>query len=256
MTMTANAPLRYYLERYCLELAAVTVALPFGEVAQIANVLLDCHRRGGTIFVLGNGGSAATASHFACDLAKGARADGVPPFRVMPLTDSVPLLTAWANDTSYEQVFAEQLAALVRADDVVVAISASGNSANVLAAAGVARAVGASIVALSGRCGGKLRALADLTICVPSDTIEQVEDAHIAIAHAVCVALRLVLRERMAGEAPAAMLPRRVARVALAAEPSAKGVDEPVVSPRWGAIRPDGTRATRVAESGRAIGDK
>jgi D-sedoheptulose 7-phosphate isomerase len=137
MTMTANSPLLYHLERYCLELAAVTVAMPFGEVARVADVLLDCHRCGGTIFVLGNGGSAATASHFACDLAKGARAGGLPPFRVVPLTDNVPLITAWANDTSYEQVFAEQLAALVRPDDVVVAISASGNSPNVLAAARV-----------------------------------------------------------------------------------------------------------------------
>jgi D-sedoheptulose 7-phosphate isomerase len=253
MTMTANAPLRYYLERYCLELAAVTVALPFGELARVANALLDCHGRGGTIFVLGNGGSAATASHFACDLAKGARTDGMPPFRVVPLTDNVPLITAWANDTSYERVFAEQLAALVRPADVVVAISASGNSPNVLAAARAARAAGAFVVALSGRGGGKLRALADLTIGVPSDTIEQVEDAHIAIAHGLCVALRLELQARAAGEA-AATLPRRVATVALAAEPSDKRVDEQVGPPGWGAIGPNGTGVARVAESGRAIG--
>src|SRR3954465_13210997 len=123
MTMTATVPLRYYLDRYCLELAAVTVALPFAEAAQIADVLLDCHRRSGTIFVLGNGGSAATASHFACDLSKGTRVAGMAGFRVVPLTDNAPLLTAWANDTSYDRVFAEQLAPLVRPGDLVVAIS-------------------------------------------------------------------------------------------------------------------------------------
>jgi D-sedoheptulose 7-phosphate isomerase len=239
MTMTPHAPSRYYLERYCLELAAVTVALPFGEIARMADTLLDCHRCGGTIFALGNGGSAATASHFACDLAKGARADGLPPFRVVPLTDNVPLITAWANDTNYAQVFAEQLAALVRPDDVVVAISASGNSPNVLAAARVARAAGALVVALSGRCGGKLRALADLTIRVPSDTIEQVEDAHIAIAHGLCVTLRTTLRAQTA---------------ARAAESRTAGADEQVGLPLWNGIGADGAGPTRVVESGRAFG--
>jgi D-sedoheptulose 7-phosphate isomerase len=230
VTMSANTLLRYDLERYCLELAAVTVAMPFGEVARVADTLLDCHRRGRTIFALGNGGSAATASHFACDLAKGTRAEGQPAFRVMPLTDNVPLITAWANDASYEGVFAEQLAALVRPGDVVVAISASGNSPNVLAAARVARAAGALVVALSGRCGGALRALADLTVCVPSDTIEQVEDVHIAVAHGLCVALRRALHASTADET-AATLPRRAATVTAASTPHANGVDEQVGMP-------------------------
>ena len=182
------------LERYCQELAAATGAMPFDRIARVADILLDCHRREGTIFVLGNGGSAATASHFACDLAKGTQSPGVRPFRVIPLTDNVPLLTAWGNDTSYERVFAEQLATLVRRGDVVVAISASGESPNVLAAARMARRMGAFTVALSGRDGGRLRALADLTVCVPAGSIEQVEDAHSIIAHSLCVTLRRRLR--------------------------------------------------------------
>ena len=135
--------MRNDIERYWHELGQVAHAMPFSLLESAAEVLLACYRRGGTVFVLGNGGSAATASHFVCDLAKGTRTDGFPAFRVVSLTDNVPLMTAWANDTSYDRVFAEQLAALVRPGDVVVAISASGNSPNVLAATRVARQVGA-----------------------------------------------------------------------------------------------------------------
>ena len=186
---------RDHIERYYRELADLTRVMPAGSIARAGELLLDCHRRGGTVFVLGNGGSAATASHFACDLAKGTRTAGLPAFRVMPLTDNVPLLTAWANDTSFDRVFAEQVAALVRPGDLVVAISVSGDSPNVLAAVEVARELGARTCALSGRSGGRLYRLADLTVRVPSDAIEQVEDAHAIIAHSLCVALRQQLRD-------------------------------------------------------------
>ena len=213
MTMvTTETTARDDIERYCQEIAEATRAMPFGAIARAVEMLIACYRRGGTVFVVGNGGSAATASHFACDLAKGTRTEGLPAFRVIPLTDNVPLLTAWANDTSYDRVFAEQLAALVRRGDVVVAISASGNSPNILAAAGVARGAGATTIALSGRSGGRLSRLADLAICVPADPIEQVEDAHVIVAHSLCVALRQRLRVEAAARAsvvgPVAESPR------------------------------------------------
>jgi D-sedoheptulose 7-phosphate isomerase len=110
------------------------------------------------------------------------------------LTDIVPLLTAWGNDESYERVFCEQLAALIRPNDVVVLISASGNSPNVLVAADVARGAGATTIALTGETGGRLGRVSDLTVRVPSASIEQVEDAHLAVTHSVCVALRTRLR--------------------------------------------------------------
>lgn len=182
------------IERYWQELMAVQQSMPYHMLAGVAEVLWSCYGRGGTIFVLGNGGSAATASHVACDLVKGTRIGGAPTFRVVALNDNVPLLTAWANDTSYARVFAEQLVALVRPGDVVLAISASGNSPNVLAAAEVARAAGATTVALTGQTGGKLWHLADLTVRVPLASIEQVEDAHLVIGHSLCVALRERLR--------------------------------------------------------------
>lgn len=186
--------MRKDLELYWRELGAAMEAMSFSLITQMANELLDCHRRNATVFVAGNGGSAATASHFACDLAKGTRVPGVPPFRVFPLTDNMPVITAWANDTSYENVFAEQLAPLVRPGDLVVAISASGNSPNVLSLARAAREAGARVLAWTGKTGGKLRALADVTVRVPSLSIEQVEDGHMILAHSLCVVLRARLR--------------------------------------------------------------
>lgn len=182
--------MRDQIERYWSELADVTYNMPYAMMEQVAEMLLECQRRGGTIFVFGNGGSAATASHFACDLAKGTRTNGMATFRVVALTDNVPLLTAWGNDTNYDRVFAEQLVALVRPGDLVFAISASGNSPNVLEAVAAARLADVTIVSLTGRTGGQLVALSDLAICVPSDSIEQVEDAHLIIAHSLCVAMR------------------------------------------------------------------
>src|SRR5579883_3265287 len=99
--------MRSELERYWRELARGMRLMPFAALERAADLLLDCHRRGATIFLAGNGGSAATASHFACDLAKGVRAGGLPPFRVVALTDNVPLMTAWGNDTDYQRIFAE-----------------------------------------------------------------------------------------------------------------------------------------------------
>lgn len=198
------------IERYWRELVGAMEAMPLSLLSRAVDTLLDCHARGGTVFAVGNGGSAATASHFACDLAKGTLTQGVPAFRVVALTDNVPLLTAWANDTSYDRVFAAQLAALVRAGDALVAISASGNSPNVLASAQVARQAGATVIALTGQSGGALRDLADLTIRVPSPSIEQVEDAHLMIAHSMCVTLRSQLAPRAPRRATtsAAALPR------------------------------------------------
>lgn len=178
------------IQQYWSELTCVMRELPLKHLARVTEHLLDCHRRGSTVFILGNGGSAATASHFACDLAKGTRVQGLPAFRVVALNDNVALLTAWANDSSYERIFAEQLSALVRTDDLVILISTSGNSPNVLAAAIEARRAGATTIALTGARGGRLARLADLAVRVPAQSIEQVEDIHLSIAHSICVALR------------------------------------------------------------------
>jgi D-sedoheptulose 7-phosphate isomerase len=193
--------MRNSIRQYWNELCVTLQAMPFRHLERAANLLLDGYRRNATVFVVGNGGSAATASHFACDLAKGTRVDELPRFRVLPLTDNVPLMTAWANDTTYDRIFAEQLAPHVQSGDILIAISASGNSPNVLAAAVLARAAGAVVIALTDQSGGKLSRLAHLAIRVPSDAtqqIEQVEDAHMVIAHSLCVTLRARLRREAA----------------------------------------------------------
>lgn len=182
------------IEQYWHELASIMQAMSFDMLTKAAELLLDCYQRCSTVFILGNGGSAATASHFACDLAKGTQVKGLPAFRVISLNDNVPLMSAWANDTNYDRIFAEQLATLVRAGDLVITISASGNSPNILAAARMARQADAITLALTGQDGGKLSKLADFTIYIPSPSIEQVEDAHLVIAHSLCVVLREQLR--------------------------------------------------------------
>lgn len=187
------------IHRYWNSLVDVLQVMSMQSVTNVAAELHACYRRGGTVFVLGNGGSAATASHLACDLAKGTRAGGAPTFKVLSLTDNVPLLTAWSNDDAYDCALAEQLASFVQPYDLVLAISASGNSPNVLRAVERANQSGARTVGLTGRTGGRLAQLVDVDVRVPSDSIEQVEDAHVVVAHSVCVALRNAIQAERAG---------------------------------------------------------
>jgi D-sedoheptulose 7-phosphate isomerase len=178
------------LKHYWTQLATLAQSIALNDIAAAAAMLLACHQRGGTIFIFGNGGSAATAAHFACDLAKGTRSAHCGGLRVLALVDSTPLLTAWANDSSYDHVFAEQVTLLARPGDLVLAISASGNSPNVLHGVHAARTRGATTIALTGWPGGALRSMVDLAVTTPEAPIELVEDAHMAMAHSMCVALR------------------------------------------------------------------
>lgn len=166
--------------------------LPYLEIERIGHKLFRAYEEGRRVYLFGNGGSASLASHFACDLGKGTAMPNDPRrrFQVISLTDNIPLLTAWANDTSYEQVFAEQLRNMVQSGDVVIAISASGDSPNVLLALQVARELGAFTVGLSGYAGGKMKALCDLCAVVPSDNMQIIEDLHVGIAHGLFTVIR------------------------------------------------------------------
>ena len=198
-SVSPQVPLQTMLRDYWDEIADVAAAIDLACLERAAIMLLTCQARGRVVFVVGNGGSAATASHFACDLSKGTRRDGPPTFHVVSLTDNVPLLTAWANDSGYERVFSEQLTGLAQPGDLLVAISASGNSPNIVAAVDAARSCGMAVIGLSGRSGGRLVNMVDALVNVPSDRIEVVEDAHLIVAHSLCVAVR----ERLAsGETP------------------------------------------------------
>ncbi len=152
--------------------------------------LHEARVNGRTIFIMGNGGSASTASHFVCDLAKNTRHASTSPFKVVGLTDNMALLSAYANDEGYENVFAQQLASLVQPDDIVIGISTSGNSPNVLQAIALAKKKQARTIGFTGFSAGKLGPMVDLQIHVPSDCIEQVEDIHLIFEHLITKVLR------------------------------------------------------------------
>jgi D-sedoheptulose 7-phosphate isomerase len=181
-----------FIHDYTTTLQDLLGRLPEDDIIRVVDEIVEAGERGSTIFILGNGGSAATASHFACDLAKGTQRPDRRSFRVMALTDNVPLITAWGNDTSYERVFAEQLRPLVVADDLVIGISGSGNSPNVIEAMRVAREAGARTIGWTGFRGGRLREMVDQCVIVPSESMEQIEDVHLILEHAVCTTLRRI----------------------------------------------------------------
>jgi D-sedoheptulose 7-phosphate isomerase len=179
------------LDIYLNELAQTLTALPRRALAEVAQALWETYERDGTIIVCGNGGSAATASHFACDLAKWTISPDRRRLRALALTDNVALMTAWSNDRSYESVFVEQLSTHYRPGDLLVAISGSGNSPNIVQAVLWANQRGAPTVGLSGFDGGKLAQLARYSVHVDNHTMPQVEDAHTAVCHALAVQLGL-----------------------------------------------------------------
>jgi D-sedoheptulose 7-phosphate isomerase len=175
---------------YFLSVQSVLRKLPFATIDQVTEALWYAYLEHRSVYVFGNGGSAALASHCACDLGKGTVVNGNRRFRVLALTDNVPLMTAWANDASYEDVFAEQLATLVHKGDVALAISGSGNSPNVVKALQVARDAGAFTIGLTGFEGGRMKALCDLCVIVPSDSMQVIEDLHVCVNHAIFSAIR------------------------------------------------------------------
>lgn len=171
--------------------------VPFEAVDAVVEALMTANLAGKTVYICGNGGSAATASHFGCDLAKRTITPGQPRFRVVSLTDNVAIMTALGNDIGYEVIFAEQLLPLVREGDVVIGISGSGNSRNVLNAMDVARKAGAITVGFSGYDGGKLKGMVDLSVHIPSFNMAMVEDVHLMLEHAICERL---LAQRQAAQ--------------------------------------------------------
>ena len=186
-----------YYEQYVIGVKRTLDCLPWESINQVVNLLHQARLDGRQVFVMGNGGSASTASHMACDLNKNTVAPGHPRFRVMALTDNMAFFSACANDFSYEDVFAEQLTNFVREGDIVVAISASGNSPNVLKAVKLAHSQKAITVGWSGYDGGKLARVVDLPVVVPSHSVEQIEDIHLMLEHMITAALRDVAHDNL-----------------------------------------------------------
>jgi D-sedoheptulose 7-phosphate isomerase len=155
------------------------------DIAATSSILIRTLQQGGTIFWCGNGGSAADSQHLAAELVGRFKADRRPLRSVALSTDS-SVLTCVANDYSFDAIFARQITALGRPGDVLVSISTSGNSENVVQALQAAKASGLHTVGLLGNCGGKARSLVDLSIVVPSTTTARIQEAHILIGHCLC----------------------------------------------------------------------
>lgn len=189
--MTALEGLEPYVRRFVAETrAALEETYLLDGMRRIVPVLLRARADGRTIFFFGNGGSASTASHFVVDIGKATlRGDG-KRFRCVALVDNVESLTAWANDTEYSRVFAEQLKGLAVPGDVAVGISGSGNSPNVLDAMRAARALGLATIGLTGMGGGKLKDLVDVPLVVPSNSMQHIEDVHLFVCHLLTAYLR------------------------------------------------------------------
>jgi D-sedoheptulose 7-phosphate isomerase len=178
------------IKKYISEVSATLERLPIENIAQVVELLEEARLKAKRVFIFGNGGSAATASHFAADLSKGAISEGKARMKAFALTDNVPLLTAWANDTVYENIFAEQLENLIEPGDIAIGISGSGNSPNVLNGVKVAKAKGATTIGFIGFDGGKLKNMVDICVIVPSHSVEQIEDIHLLLCHLITNCLR------------------------------------------------------------------
>lgn len=188
--MESNASIISYLTELEQMLRDVSQA----HLQDILSLLEETYRNGHRIFIMGNGGSAATASHFALDLAKNTIMQGAPRLKAISLTDHVPLITAWSNDTAYEHIFEEQLANMIEPGDLVIGISTSGNSPNVINALNLAKKSRAATVGLLGAEGGRIKNIVDSYVLAPGQNIEQEEDAHMILTHIITRHMREVVR--------------------------------------------------------------
>ena len=184
-----------YSKSYIDYLSSVLSNISLTDIEKFVEVLLEARERGSSIFFIGNGGSAATASHFANDIAIGTRAFE-KPFRAISLCDNQAVITAIANDDGYEKIFSQQLQVLLKKQDVVVAISASGNSPNLLDAIDTAKKMNTITVGISAFDGGKMKEMVDISVHVPTEKGEYgpAEDAHMILDHLVSNYLMRLVR--------------------------------------------------------------
>ena len=181
---------RTYIDTYFDDLKKVLDDLDKDIIRQIYKKIEECQINGKTLFLMGNGGSAATASHMMCDMGKNTRGSEKPRLKVIALNDNIPTFSAYANDEGYDRVFAEPLISLAEEGDFALAISGSGNSKNVLEGIKTANEIGLFTIGLTGYGGGKLKDIADLSLVVPVDDMEQIEDVHMIVDHVLTGLLR------------------------------------------------------------------
>jgi D-sedoheptulose 7-phosphate isomerase len=200
--------------QYLAEYMTVLRSLNWGEVESIALALLRAWKEGRTVFCCGNGGSAASASHFMMDLAKLTAPVCGPRLRAMALNENVAAISAISNDISYEQIFAEQLRMFLDPNDVVIGFSTSGSSPNVIRAIEYANSAGAVTFGITGRRGHQLEELAQEAIVIDSTSVQQIEDATMVIGHLVCLRVKELIAQEsavLAIQQPAILVESQVA---------------------------------------------
>ncbi len=156
----------------------------------VVEKLLDARLSNSLVITMGNGGSASTASHFTADLLKTAIMKDQKRFRALCLTDNIPVMTAWSNDTSYDEIFKEQLKNFVKKDDVIIAFSGSGTSKNVVKALELAKETGAYLIGFTGMSGGDFTKICDICIKIPSANMLTIESFHLMLCHVITSCIR------------------------------------------------------------------
>jgi len=190
-----------HFESYGAALAGAMEQMRWEVVAEVGDLLVAAWKDGRSVLVFGNGGSSSTAQHMAADFSKNTTRPGDRRLRAMCLSDNTALFSALSNDHGYAEGFSEQVAMFADPGDVAIAISASGNSPNVLRAIGAAKARGLVTIGVTGYQGGELVHNTDKCIVVPSDDIEQIEDVHMILVHMLTSYVRKSIRRAQEGQA-------------------------------------------------------
>ncbi|HTU69712.1 MAG TPA: SIS domain-containing protein [Candidatus Baltobacteraceae bacterium] len=185
------------ISTYLEEIEGIVKSISRSDVRRVVDRLFEGWQQGQTTYIIGNGGSASTGSHMMNDLSKMTTIEGKRRFRAIALTDNMPYITAIGNDIEYADVFVEQLRNLLLPKDILIAISGSGNSENIIRAARYANEIGATVIGLCGNPGSRLCACSDVAVTIPANSICQQEDGHLILNHAIALALR----ERIAATA-------------------------------------------------------
>ena len=183
------------IRQYFNDIKAALENMPLEPILLVIDDLQKARIARKTVYIFGNGGSAATASHCACDFSKGANHNGIPGLKVIALNDNIPAMTAWANDESYSQIYARQLEKVVAKGDIAIGISGSGNSLNILNCIKVEHDMGVLTIGFTSNIGGLLKNIVDIPVRLPVDNMEQAEDLHLLIAHVITTCLRVCSSE-------------------------------------------------------------
>jgi len=182
--------MKAYIDGYTAALNGAMAGIDPLQFGKIVDILCDAYKNDKQVFIAGNGGSAGTANHFVCDFGKNAvpfrgTGPGSRRFRIVSVSDNVEKITALGNDISFDEIFRQQLINLMREGDVLIAISASGNSPDIVRACEYAKEMKSKIIVLAGFSGGRIKEFADAAIVVPLESYEQIEDIHLIICHMI-----------------------------------------------------------------------